>query len=110
MNQKLEREIREYCTLNKIEDFELQVEKFIQIGFNVTRFGNSPFAVLKKPSKDQTQQEENKPEEEMKVNPVEAQRKKETIAEEVPKADITTKREEGEKQTKTKKTKIKVIQ
>ena len=41
--------------------------------------------------------QENKPEEEMKVKPVEAQRKKETIAEEVPKADITTKKEEGEK-------------
>ena len=43
INKKLLKDITQYCNLNEIENIEEEINKYIQIGFNVIRFGTSPF-------------------------------------------------------------------
>ena len=41
--KKIEQEIKEYCKLNDIEDVNNFIIKNIELGFNVEKYGNSPF-------------------------------------------------------------------
>lgn len=43
INKKLLNDITQYCNLNEIENIEEEINKYIQIGFNVIRFGTAPF-------------------------------------------------------------------
>lgn len=43
INKKLLKDITQYCNLNDIENIEEEINKYIQIGFNVIRFGTAPF-------------------------------------------------------------------
>lgn len=43
INNKLLKEIEEYCKYNNIYDIESEINKILMIGFNVVRFGVSPF-------------------------------------------------------------------
>lgn len=43
INNKLLKEIEEYCLYNNITDIETEVNNILRIGFNVIRFGTSPF-------------------------------------------------------------------
>jgi hypothetical protein len=43
INKKLLKDITQYCEYNNIEDVENEINKYIQIGFNVIRFGTAPF-------------------------------------------------------------------
>ena len=43
INKKLLNDIIQYCNLNEIENIEEEINKYIQIGFNVIRFGTAPF-------------------------------------------------------------------
>lgn len=43
INKKLLKDIIQYCNLNEIENIEEEINKYIQIGFNVIRFGTAPF-------------------------------------------------------------------
>lgn len=43
INKKLLKDITQYCNLNEIENIEEEINKYIQIGFNVIRFGTAPF-------------------------------------------------------------------
>ena len=43
ISEKLYKEIEQYCIVNKIEDIPKEVNNILQIGFNVIRFGMSPF-------------------------------------------------------------------
>jgi len=43
INDKLYNNILEYCKLNHIEDIESEINRLIEIGFNVDKYGNKPF-------------------------------------------------------------------
>lgn len=44
INARLLKSIEDYCKFNGITDIEKEVNNLLQIGFNVTRFGTSPFS------------------------------------------------------------------
>ena len=46
INDKLFQEIKQYCELNNIDDIEKEINRLLRIGFNIERFGNSPFSFL----------------------------------------------------------------
>ena len=43
LNEKLIKEIEEYCILNNISDTSNEVNNMLRCGFNITKFGTSPF-------------------------------------------------------------------
>lgn len=43
INEKLLKEITEYCNINNIKDIESKINEFLRIGFNIEKYGNSPF-------------------------------------------------------------------
>ena len=43
IDNKLYKEIEKYCKLNNIEDVHQEINQILQIGFNIVRFGVSPF-------------------------------------------------------------------
>lgn len=43
ISKKLKSEIEEYCKLNNIKDVEKFISKNIEVGFNIEKYGNSPF-------------------------------------------------------------------
>lgn len=43
INDKLYNEIVQYCKINQIDDIKNEINTILQIGFNVIRFGASPF-------------------------------------------------------------------
>lgn len=43
INEKLYKDIVQYCEYNNISDIDEEINKYIQIGFNVVRFGATPF-------------------------------------------------------------------
>lgn len=43
INPKLLKSIEEYCKFNHIEDIEKEINNILQTGFNIIRFGTSPF-------------------------------------------------------------------
>ena len=43
VENSLLRDIEEYCNLNNISDIEKQVNDFIRVGFNIAKYGNTPF-------------------------------------------------------------------
>lgn len=53
INKKLLKDITQYCEYNNIEDINGEINKYIQIGFNVVRFGTAPFQgyIEEKPKK-----------------------------------------------------------
>ena len=57
INTKLYDEIVEYCKLNDIEDVELFVNKLLQKGFNVEKYGNKPTIKPKKAKKNKVEKE-----------------------------------------------------
>ena len=42
VNQTLERQIRQYCELNEIEDINAFANRCLSQGFNIIKFGSSP--------------------------------------------------------------------
>lgn len=48
INNKLYQEILDYCKINNLEDVDSFINELIHTGFMVTKFGTSPFDVLKK--------------------------------------------------------------
>lgn len=92
IKSKLLKEITAYCELNNIKDIEAEVNRLLLNGFNIERYGLSPFtytipqAVENKPSesektdkpkrtyvrkkKEQVQQEVETKEEEIKEQPI----------------------------------------
>ena len=53
VKKKLLKDIIQYCEFNNIEDIDEEINKYIQIGFNIVRFGVEPFKEYeeKKPKK-----------------------------------------------------------
>ena len=43
INNKLYNDIKSYCEINNINDIESEVNNMLQIGFNIIRYGISPF-------------------------------------------------------------------
>lgn len=43
IDEKLYKEIKEYCIFNNIENVEKEINRLLKIGFNYERYGNSPF-------------------------------------------------------------------
>ena len=43
IDEKLYKEIKEYCILNNIENVEKEINRLLKIGFNYEKYGNSPF-------------------------------------------------------------------
>ena len=43
IDEKLYKEIKEYCIFNNIENIEKEINRLLKIGFNYERYGNSPF-------------------------------------------------------------------
>ena len=62
INAKLLKSIEDYCKFNGIIDIEKEVNNLLQIGFNVTRFGTSPFSssipIIEEISSPQVEKEE----------------------------------------------------
>lgn len=56
INKKLLKDITQYCEYNNIENINEEINKFLQIGFNVVRYGTAPFQeyVEEKPKKTKT--------------------------------------------------------
>lgn len=44
IKDKLLSDIVKYCNINDISDINEEINKFIEIGFNVTKYGNTPFS------------------------------------------------------------------
>ena len=42
VNQTLERQIRQYCELNEIEDINAFANRCLSQGFNIVKYGTSP--------------------------------------------------------------------
>lgn len=47
IDKKLITEIQEYCKLNNIQDVEKEVNRLLRQGFNVEKYGTSPFTMQK---------------------------------------------------------------
>lgn len=45
INNKLLEEIKQYCELNNIENIEKEVNRLLRIGFNIEKYGTSPFNI-----------------------------------------------------------------
>ena len=43
IKEKLYNDILNYCKINNIEDIDTEINNILQIGFNVVRFGMTPF-------------------------------------------------------------------
>lgn len=43
IKEKLYNDILNYCKINNIEDIDSEINNILQIGFNVVRFGMTPF-------------------------------------------------------------------
>ena len=84
INDKLYKEIEQFCKLNNIDDVEQEINTILQIGFNVIRFGVSPF----QQTVNIPQEEEVK--EEAKVPKKRGRKPKQTIVEEKQEVDIKT--------------------
>ena len=46
INNKLYQEIKEYCELNNIEDINKEINRLLRIGFNIEKYGTSPFSFV----------------------------------------------------------------
>ena len=46
INNKLFQEIKEFCELNGISDVEKEVHKMLTKGFNIEKYGTSPFQTV----------------------------------------------------------------
>ena len=46
INNKLLEEIKEYCELNNIEDIDKEINRLLRIGFNIEKYGVSPFSFV----------------------------------------------------------------
>lgn len=46
INNKLYQEIKEYCELNNIEDINKEINRLLRIGFNIEKYGVSPFSFV----------------------------------------------------------------
>ena len=71
IDAKLLDSISQYCALNDIGDIEKEVNRLLQIGFNVERYGNSPFDKLKQSETGKSIKAEEKPLKEPKNNEIE---------------------------------------
>ena len=43
INEKLLKEITEYCNINNIKDIKSKINELLRIGFNIEKYGDSPF-------------------------------------------------------------------
>lgn len=43
IKEKLYNDILNYCKINNIDDIDAEINNILQIGFNVVRFGMTPF-------------------------------------------------------------------
>lgn len=43
INERLLKEITEYCNINNIKDIKSKINEFLRIGFNIEKYGDSPF-------------------------------------------------------------------
>lgn len=57
INNKLLKEIEEYCKYNNIDNIELEINRILRIGFNIIRFGVSPFKPYEEESKEKIEEE-----------------------------------------------------
>ena len=46
INNKLMEEIKQYCELNNIEDLNKEINRLLRIGFNIEKYGTSPFSFV----------------------------------------------------------------
>lgn len=46
IDNKLYKEIEEYCNINNISDVKKEINKILKIGFNVVKYGVSPFSFI----------------------------------------------------------------
>lgn len=61
INDKLFQEIKQYCEINNIVDIKAEINRLLRIGFNIEKYGTSPFSFL----------QENKIKELIKEQPIE---------------------------------------
>lgn len=43
INERLLKEITEYCNINNIKDIKSKINELLRIGFNIEKYGDSPF-------------------------------------------------------------------
>ena len=51
VNQTLEKQLRQYCSLNGIEDINAFANRCLSQGFNIIKFGTSPIDNIERESK-----------------------------------------------------------
>lgn len=75
IKEKLYNDILNYCKINNIEDIDSEINNILQIGFNVVRFGMTPFnnaqIIVSEPSKEVVKRGRKKKEEIVKPTIVE---------------------------------------
>jgi hypothetical protein len=77
INNKLYQEIKEYCELNNIEDINKEINRLLRIGFNIEKYGVSPFSFVqtekmkeyidKNPIKENIKKEEETPKKRIRI-------------------------------------------
>ena len=83
IKDKLRREIEQYCQVNNIDNIEEEINNILQIGFNVIRFGVSPFKRIEdvELTNDNNVNKENSPEEVIKPKKKRGRRPKPVLSE-----------------------------
>ncbi len=103
VNQTLERQIRQYCELNDIEDINAFANRCLSQGFSIIKFGTSPIDNIEREnkgikdlSKDEYKKQTKEPQ-----PPREEERKR--VIEETAKRESTTKEEDIKEKEEVKK-------
>lgn len=46
IDKSLLEEIKEYCKINNIDNIKKEINKILKIGFNIIKYGNTPFSSI----------------------------------------------------------------
>lgn len=77
INEKLLKEITEYCNINNIKDIKSKINELLRIGFNIEKYGDSPF--YERPTRIEETKEIRKEEVEKRENNVKEEKPKKKV-------------------------------
>lgn len=77
INEKLLKEITEYCNINNIKDIKSKINELLRIGFNIEKYGDSPF--YERPTRVEETKEIKKEEVEKRENDVKEEKPKKKV-------------------------------